>query len=328
MKKVKTLNSLTMSKLNLDSIHTQNNNPDNYFNITVNNSNINYYKSSHNKLHLYTYKRHKSVIIQRGSFSLVLRRILFKSELNININENRTKHSMSVKKRSPALLWKKTLNVKKMVNAFLCPPVIKIDDSEIFTDSLRNTLLGSESKGVLTKSSETNNLSPGQFLQKSAVEKEFVRISIKERAHQLITEGSSKDDIIKEFEALFNRNPEKYRYNPNDKKYLFNLPLSDGKTILYIACQEGYDEIVEYLLSKDLNPNIRVYYNEMEDTCLWVACRWNYYNIVKLLLETKKILIKDIEKALEECPQNKKLISLLYHSLPEENKKKRRCACF
>ena len=37
-------------------------------------------------------------------------------------------------------------------------------------------------------------------------------ISIKERAHQLITEGSSKDDIIKEFEALFNRNPEKYRY--------------------------------------------------------------------------------------------------------------------
>ena len=47
MKKVKTLNSLTMSKLNLDSIHTQNNNPDNYFNITVNNSNINYYKSSH-----------------------------------------------------------------------------------------------------------------------------------------------------------------------------------------------------------------------------------------------------------------------------------------
>lgn len=140
MKKVKTLNSFTMSKLNLDSIHTQNNNQDNYFNITVNNSNINYLKSSRNKLHLFTYKRHKSVIIQRGSFSLVLRRILFKSELNINVN--RTKHSMSVKKKSPALLWKKTLNVKKMVNAFLYPPVIKIDDSEIFT------LLGSESKGV------------------------------------------------------------------------------------------------------------------------------------------------------------------------------------
>ena len=105
MKKVKILNSFTMSKLNLDSIHTQNNNQDNYFNITVNNSNINYFKSSRNKLHLFTYKRHKSVIIQRGSFSLVLRRILFKSELNINVN--RTKHSMSVKKKSPALLWKK-----------------------------------------------------------------------------------------------------------------------------------------------------------------------------------------------------------------------------
>lgn len=321
--KVKTLNSLSMCKLKLDTFHTQNNN----FNITVNNTNFNQFTFSRIK-HICAHKRHKTVLIKRKSFSEIIKRILSKSD--INVNEGRSVHSKSVTKKSPALRWKKTLNVKKMVNAFLYPPVVKIDDSEIFTDSLRNTLLGTESNKskVLTKSSDTNNLSLGQFLQKSTVEKEFVRISIKEKAYQLITEGSSKDNIIKEFELLFNKNPEKYRYNPNDRKYLFNLPLSDGKTLLYIACQEGFEEIVQYLLNKDLNPNIRVYYYEMEDTCLWVACRWNYYNIVKMLLETKKIKTEDIEKAFDECPHNKKISSLLYHSLPENSRMKRRCACF
>ena len=49
-----------------------------------------------------------------------------------------------------------------------------------------------------------------------------------------------------------------YRYNPDrntrieiDPEFIFNTPLiSNGKTLLYIACQEGKEDIVEYFLNK------------------------------------------------------------------------------
>ena len=72
---------------------------------------------------------------------------------------------------------------------------------------------------------------------------------------------------------------------------MFNQKLSNGKTLFYIACQEGNKEIVKYFLEKNLNPNIRVYYNDNIDSCLAVAVRWNFVDIVKILLESKKINI-------------------------------------
>ena len=54
------------------------------------------------------------------------------------------------------MLWKKTYNFQKMVNAFLHPSVIKIEDSEIFNDTLKNTLMGSENKNCNFAQSSIN----------------------------------------------------------------------------------------------------------------------------------------------------------------------------
>ena len=67
----------------------------------------------------------------------------------------------------------------------------------------------------------------------------------------------------------------------------------------------------------------------MEDTCLWVACRWNYYDIVRLLLETNQINEEDIIEELNRCDCNKKIMKLLYEYLPlEKRRNKKGCACF
>ena len=135
-------------------------------------------------------------------------------------------------------------------------------------------------------------------------------------------------NIIEEFEDLFNQNPEKKRFLPEDKHYLFNQRLSNGKTLLYIACQEGATEIVKFFLEKRLNPNIKAIYYDMEDTCLAVAARWNYYDIVKLILESNRIDSDDIEETLENENCNEKIKNLLFSHIPDDRKKKKGCGCF
>ena len=336
VKRNKTVNSFKKNNLVLDSLHTSNFEKESVVNITINSHMKNKRNNSRSRKRP-QYRRHKTELCEykKASLNELITRIITKHvsnvNINININEIKKRNSLSAEKKNPIHLWKKALNVQRMVNAFLHPSVVKISDNEIFDESLRNTLLGSSIKSTNKEAEQSKAISMAQFLQKSEVEKEFIRVSLKEKAFQLITEGASKDlDILSQFEKLFQQNPEKLRYSPYEEKYLFNQPLSNGKTLLYIACQEGTEEIVEYLLSKKLNPNIRVHYYDMEDTCLWVASRWGYYEIVKMLLETKKIPPDDIDKALEEeYKVNKKISKLLFSYLPDEYKKKRKgCACF
>lgn len=340
VKRIKTVNSFKKKSLVLDSLHQSNTESESILNITINNNiqKTNQHPKNRNKPR---YRRHKTEFFanhEKGLSDIMNRLISQKISnvnININIHEHQKKDSHSAEKKKPVMLWKKTLNVQRMVNAFLHPSVVKIDDNEIFNDTLKNTLLGSDSKSILNKTTtdqtDCKEITLGQFLQKSEVEREFIRVSLKEKAFKIITEGSIKNsNIINELEKLFNQNPEKFKYSTYDKKYLFNQFLSNGKTLLYIACQEGAKEVVEFLLKKNLNPNIRVNYFDMEDTCLWVSCRWGYYDIVKMLLETTLIYPNDIEKALnQESGNNKKISILLYNHLPDDLKKsKRGCACF
>ena len=335
VKRNKTVNSFKKNNLVLDSLHTSNFEKESVVNITINGHMKNKRNSSRSKKRP-QYRRHKTELCEcKENLNELITRIITKNvsnvNINININEIKKRNSLSAEKKKSIHLWKKALNVQRMVNAFLHPSVVKISDNEIFDESLRNTLLGSSIKSTNKEAEHSKAISMTQFLQKSEVEKEIIRVSLKEKAFQLITEGVSDElDIISQFEKLFQQNPEKLRYSPYDEKYLFNQPLSNGKTLLYIACQEGTEEIVEYLLSKELNPNIRVHYYDMEDTCLWVACRWGYYEIVKMLLETKLIPPDDIDKALEEeYKVNKKISKLLFSYLPDKYKKRRKgCACF
>ena len=260
--------------------------------------------------------------------------------MNININYNKIerKNSYSQEKKRISSLWTKTKNFQKMLNAFLHPSVVKIDDKDIFCDTLKTTLLDNDNaikyRPIFKKNTTNNhyNITLSQFLRKSEVEKEFIRVNLKAKAFQLITEGISSlnntQNIIEEFEKLFSQNPEKDRYLPEDKNHLFNQRLSNGKTLLYIACQEGATDIVKYFLQKKLNPNIKAIYFDMEDTCLSVSVRWNYYDIVKLILESNRIYEEDIEDTLENEICNDKIKQLLISYIPEDRKKRKGCTCF
>ena len=185
-------------------------------------------------------------------------------------------------------------------------------------------------KPKMRKSVPTNKeITFAQFLRKSQIEREFIRVNLKEQVYKLIIKGNDQSINIKaELDKLFNQNPEKNKYLSNDENYLFNQKLSNGKTLFYIACQEGNKEIVKYFLEKNLNPNIRVYYNENIDSCLGVAVRWGFIDIVQILLESKKIKPEIIREVLEFEDCNKKIKEMLIESLPHEKRKKSGCECF
>lgn len=332
-------------KSRLDSILDNNTDKESFFNITINNhlrdnSDVNQQIQKQKKRGKYKYRRQKTALVQtpQENLTAIISRLIPKNvqNVNININYNNIESpkpfvSSSQGKRNTNTLWKKTLNASKMVNAFLHPSVIKIKDDEIFNDTLKNTLLGAKEGNKLSTVNhhQESEMTLSQFLRKSEVEKEFIRVSLKEKAFKLITEGSSNTEaLIQEFDKLFNLNPEKRQYSTEDKNYLFNQHLSNGKTLLYIACQEGSNEIVEYLLSKNINPNIKVNYYDMEDTCIGVASRWNYYDIVYKLLRTNKINADDIVNTVEKENCNKKIKKLLLDYLSLANSRKGGCACF
>ena len=341
VKRIKTISAIKKKPRLESESDVSSKEQENTVNITINNNIPKKNKSKHYSK--YTYIRHKTAYFEpkEDDISEMISRIITKNNvqnlnININYNEIQRKNSFSVEKKNASTLWKKTRNVQKMVNAFLHPTVEKISDDEIFDVTLKNTLLGKKGDISIMSSNDhphcqrEQEITFGEFMRKTEVEKEFIRINLKEKAFKLITDGpNNTDDLIASFEKLFNKNPEKNRYSTDDKNYLFNQLLSNGKTILYIACQEGTVDIVKYLLSKNLNPNIKSKYFNMEDTCLWVACRWNYYDIVKLLLETNQINEEDIIEELNRCDCNKKIMKLLYEYLPlEKRRNKKGCACF
>jgi ankyrin repeat protein len=83
----------------------------------------------------------------------------------------------------------------------------------------------------------------------------------------------------------------------SDEQHLFNQHLSNGKTLLYIACQEGKLEIVDFLIESGLNPFIKTK-GAYSESCLQVACRWGYTRIVRLLLEKVYYNREQVEETL------------------------------
>jgi len=257
--------------------------------------------------------------------------------ININYNQYERKISSSVEKKRINSLWKKTKIFQKMLNAFIYPSVEKIEDKDIFGESneniFKNKKIKEKKEKKVNKKIKKKELTLERFLRKSEIEKELIRVNLKEKAFKLIIEGTNNlnNNIIEEFEKLFNQNPEKNKYSPEDKNYLFNQRLSNGKTLLYIACQEGNTKIVKFLLEKKLNPNIKAIYSDsnMEDSCLAVAVRWNFYDIVKLILETNKIYEDDIFDILNQEKCSLKIKKLILDFIPDDKKKKYKgCGCF
>ena len=358
-KKLKTIQEINNDSPLEKEENLSNNQLGNIINITINNNysikkrtSLSNNKNSNRQI--FRNKTFFNDISQKNHLESYIKEISSKNikHLNININYNKyqRKSASSVEKKRIDSLWTKTKIFQKMLNAFMNPDVVKIDDKDIFSETLKTTLLDNNNYSFQKKNIKDNNIKKikfeeklenkrrkkeitlEQFLRKSEVEKELIRVNLKEKAFKLITEGisnNSNKNIIEEFEKLFYQNPEKNKYSPEDKNYLFNQRLSNGKTLLYIACQEGNTEIVKFLLEKKLNPNIKAIYFDMEDSCLAVAVRWNFFDIVKLILESNKIYEEDIYDILNQEKCSLKIKNLILNFIPDDKKQKcKGCGCF
>ena len=358
-KKLKTIQEINNDSPLEKEENLSNNQLGNIINITINNNysikkrtSLSNNKNSNKQI--FRNKTFFNDISQKNHLESYIKEINSKNINNVNININYNKYqrksASSVEKKRIDSLWTKTKIFQKMLNAFMNPDVVKIDDKDIFSETLKTTLLDNNNYSFQKKNIKDNNIKKikfeekienkrrkkeitlEQFLRKSEVEKELIRVNLKEKAFKLITEGisnNSNKNIIEEFEKLFYQNPEKNKYSPEDKNYLFNQRLSNGKTLLYIACQEGNTEIVKFLLEKKLNPNIKAIYFDMEDSCLAVAVRWNFYDIVKLILESNKIYEEDIYDILNQEKCSVKIKNLILNFIPDDKKDKcKGCGCF
>ena len=105
------------------------------------------------------------------------------------------------------------------------PMVTKIDDKLIFRNDLCNILLDKSMKDKNNKShprTEEKLISYEQFLKKSEMEKDFLRISLRAKAYKLIMEGVTKNrknkNLVDEMEKIFLQNPEKNLSTKSRKK--------------------------------------------------------------------------------------------------------------
>ena len=256
--------------------------------------------------------------------------------------------SAQEKKLRSLKLWQKARNFQRMYTAIIHPKVFKFEGNQesdikefLYTPKNKNSkndtkILKLKSNIFIEDKNSNNNqdeeiITSEKFEKMNEIQKEYTRIKLKSKACKLITDGieynenngkKNQEKIIQELEKLFKANPEKNKYSSGDKKFLFNQKLSNGKTLLYIACQEGCTSIVNYFLEKQLDPNIKVTYEGMDDSCLAAASRWGYYDIVKLLLECGKINYKIAEQVYNDKSTKQEIKKLIKSYVPKVAKKK------
>jgi hypothetical protein len=67
--------------------------------------------------------------------------------------------------------------------------------------------------------------------------------------------SSGLDENIEKIEAIIKKDPLRNMYDPCDKHHYFiNKTNSDGFTVLYVACLNGQQKIVEILLKNHADP--------------------------------------------------------------------------
>ncbi len=232
-KKLKTIQEINNDSPLEKEENLSNNQPGNIINITINNNysikkrtSLSNNKNSNRQI--FRNKTFFNDISQKNHLESYIKEISSKNikHLNININYNKyqRKSASSVKKKRIDSLWTKTKIFQKMLNAFMNPDVVKIDDKDIFSETLKTTLLDNNNYSFQKKNIKDNNIKKikfeeklenkrrkkeitlEQFLRKSEVEKELIRVNLKEKAFKLITEGisnNSNKNIIEELKNYF-----------------------------------------------------------------------------------------------------------------------------
>ena len=140
--------------------------------------------------------------------------------------------------------------------------------------------------------------------------------------------------MIERFEKLFEKYTDRFIFEPWTAEFIFNHTVSGDKTLLYLACQLGNIQVVEFLLKKKLLTTTLCKTNGSDnknknESILDCAARWGYSDIVDLLLEKGNLPTDYIKTAsnLRNIPTEirDKLKKALSKCIL---KKKNRCSCF
>ncbi|CAD8179550.1 unnamed protein product [Paramecium octaurelia] len=121
--------------------------------------------------------------------------------------------------------------------------------------------------------------------------------------------GSYED--IQQMIKLLQRDPKRNLTNPQDPNHIINQFNQYGQNSLYIACKNGNDKVVKFLLSLDCNAHIKSkVYDDLSESPLDVSVRWHHYECVKLLLNQIKYTDAELRSALK-ISQNPEITNLI-----------------
>ena len=236
--------------------------------------------------------------------TLIANNFQYKEIENNDTNDNSNYKENSIKNKNNKSKKDSKNNIKSLSQY---TEIKLINDENQLNDDLKeykskNSHLFEHPNNEKEKQKEENkvlkNLIREALTNKKINNKEKNKNNLKEDiAYQIINNNINPLEII---EKLYIYNPERNIKTEKDIDFIFNTPLkSNGKTLIYISVQEGKKEILQYFLNKGLNPKISSFVDNIEETPLECACRWNYIKIINLLLEKEYFNKKDIVKALK-----------------------------
>jgi hypothetical protein len=234
---------------------------------------------------------------------------------------------------SPSKHWKKLSNLFRTMKSLHRYETKNIVDESGFDYEMRDykdRLFDNTIKGRKLPST------PGESDKKSLFDSKLIRlleeegqtkkINYKEEIYRIIVDGDTT--AVNKIDNLFLSDPEYYLRDENDPNFKFNTALPNGKTLLYIACQEGKIDVVQYLIDKKLNPMVKSKLDEKEgESPLGVAARWNYINIVNLLLEKVEYKKENITEVLDMQGLTKRIRKTLKRHYKANFKSKKFYCC-
>ena len=126
-----------------------------------------------------------------------------------------------------------------------------------------------------------------------------------------IERGTEEDFRL--IQELIEKDPRKNLYQKGHPKLLVNTPNIKGETPLHLAIKNNSIKIVKLLLENGADPKLSSFQEKGKEECetnLAVAARWNFVDLLKLLLGECKWTSKEIADALKQC-ENKEAKSML-----------------
>jgi ankyrin repeat protein len=90
----------------------------------------------------------------------------------------------------------------------------------------------------------------------------------------MIARGGDSD--LENIKDYLSKDPNKFLIQSDDDESLINKTNIKGLTPLYVACQNGNEKVVRFLLENGANPFKKVTFNNNVDSSLEVAVRFYF----------------------------------------------------